>query len=82
MEAINWLTCSGPYGPPLFAKLVPFVVHLATPIYPEKQDRLINTNITGELETLTTKLYELLQSLDLLGSLQALEKPQELHRGF
>jgi programmed cell death 6-interacting protein len=63
------------FGPPLFAKLVPFSVHLAISIYEERRDRLVNSDIVGELETLTGKLHSILSSLNLPGSLQALEKP-------
>jgi programmed cell death 6-interacting protein len=65
----------GEFGPPLFAKLVPFSVHVAASIYEERRDRLVNTNIIEELEILTTKIHDTLRSLNLPGSLQALEKP-------
>jgi len=81
-EAQTNLTETGLYGVPLFAKLVPFAVHLAASIYAEKRDRLINNELTGELEALTTKLHDLLQSLNLPGSLQALEKPLGLPSGL
>jgi programmed cell death 6-interacting protein len=64
-----------PFGPPLFSQLVPFAVHVAASIYEERRDRLINTNVIDELEILTTKIHDALQSLSLPGSLQALEKP-------
>ncbi|KAK4149089.1 pH-response regulator protein palA/prr-1 [Chaetomidium leptoderma] len=63
------------FGPALFTKLVPFSVHLAVSIYEERRDRLVNNNIIAELETMTDKLHEILSSLNLPGSLQALEKP-------
>ncbi|KAK4132135.1 BRO1-domain-containing protein [Trichocladium antarcticum] len=63
------------FGPGLFTKLVPFSVHLAVSIYEERRDRLVNNNIIAELETMTDKLHEILSSLNLPGSLQALEKP-------
>lgn len=63
------------FGPALFTKLVPFAVHVAVSIYEERRDRLVNTNIIGELQTLTDRLHEILSSLNLPGSLQALEKP-------
>lgn len=65
----------GDFGPPLFAKLVPFAVHLAASIYEERRDRLVNIGIVDELEILTTKIHDTLRSLNLPGSLQALEKP-------
>lgn len=63
------------FGPALFQKLVPFSVHIAISIYEERRDRLVNNNIITELETLTEKLHQILSSLNLPGSLQALEKP-------
>ncbi|KAK3385804.1 BRO1-like domain-containing protein [Podospora didyma] len=63
------------FGPALFTKLVPFAVHVAVSIYEERRDRLVNNNIVAELETLTGKLHQILSSLNLPGSLQALEKP-------
>jgi programmed cell death 6-interacting protein len=65
----------GEFGRPLFAQLVPFAVHVAASIYEERRDRLVNSNIVGELEILTTKIHDTLQSLNLPGALQALEKP-------
>ncbi|KAK3938839.1 pH-response regulator protein palA/prr-1 [Diplogelasinospora grovesii] len=63
------------FGPALFTKLVPFSVHLAVSIYEERRDRLVNNSIIAELETMTEKLHQILSSLNLPGSLQALEKP-------
>ena len=63
------------FGPALFSKLVPFAVHIAVSIYEERRDRLVNNNIISELEGLTEKLHSILSSLNLPGSLQALEKP-------
>ena len=48
----------GIFGQPLFAKLVPYAVHIAASIYEERKNRLINTTIIDELEHLTTKLRE------------------------
>lgn len=72
----------GPFGAPLFAKLVPFAVHVAASIYVERRDRLVNTSFIEELSSMTTKLHDLLQSLGLPGSLQALEKPLGLPPGI
>lgn len=63
------------FGPALFTRLVPFSVHVATSIYEERRDRLVNQNIIQELEHLTDNIHTLLTSLGLPGSLQALEKP-------
>ncbi|KAL2041235.1 hypothetical protein N7G274_006180 [Stereocaulon virgatum] len=65
----------GQFGQPLFAKLVPYAVHIAASIYEERKNRLVNVNIIDELDALTNKMRDLLQSLNLPGSLQALEKP-------
>ncbi|EHA48564.1 pH-response regulator protein palA/RIM20 [Pyricularia oryzae 70-15] len=63
------------FGPALFSKLVPYAVHMAVSIYEERRDRLVNNNIIHELEVLTERMHEILSSLNLPGSLQALEKP-------
>jgi len=68
------LTENGEYGVPLFQKLVPFAVHAAASIYSERKDRVVN-NTVEEIEQITTSLRELLRSLNLPGSLQALERP-------
>ena len=65
----------GQFGQPLFARLVPYAVHIAASIYEERKNRLVNASIIDELENLTNKLRDMLQSLNLPGSLQALEKP-------
>ncbi|KAH7125399.1 BRO1-like domain-containing protein [Dendryphion nanum] len=69
-------------GAPLFTKLVPYSVHLAASIYVDRRDRLVNNTIIEELEALTTQIHEVLQSLNLPGSLQALEKPLGLPPGL
>ena len=75
LEPSAFMGEQGEFGPPLFAKLVPFAVHVAASIYEERRDRLVSTNIIEELEILTTKIHDTLRSLNLPGSLQALEKP-------
>lgn len=65
----------GEFGPPLFSQLVPFAVHVAASIYEERRDRLVNSNVIDELEILTTKIHDTLRTLNLPGTLQALEKP-------
>ena len=74
-EPQNFIGDTKEFGPPLFAKLVPFAVHQAASIYEERRDRLVNKNIIDELEILTTQIHDTLRSLNLPGSLQALEKP-------
>lgn len=81
-EATALLVEGGAYGAPLFSKLVPFAVHVAASIYAERRDRLVNTTLIDELGSLTTRIHELLQSLNLPGSLQALEKPLGLPPGL
>lgn len=72
----------GELGPALFSKLVPYSVHLAASIYVDRRDRLVNTTIVEELENLTAQIHETLRSLNLPGSLQALEKPLGLPPGL
>ncbi|KAJ6094740.1 hypothetical protein N7467_002253 [Penicillium canescens] len=74
-DAISMLGDNGPLGQPLFSKLVPYAVHIAASIYSDRRDRLVNDTLIGELESMTDKLRDLLSSLNLPGSLQALEKP-------
>lgn len=74
-EPMAFLGDQKEFGPPLFSKLVPFSVHVAANIYEERRDRIVNGNIIDELEILTTRIHDTLRSLNLPGSLQALEKP-------
>jgi programmed cell death 6-interacting protein len=74
-DGISMLGDGLPFGRPLFAKLVPYAVHIAASIYVERRDRLVNQGIIADLEAMTAKLRDLLSSLNLPGSLQALEKP-------
>lgn len=74
-EPMTFLGDHKAFGPPLFSKLVPFAVHVAASIYEERRDRIVNNNIIDELEILTTRIHDTLRSLNLPGSLQALEKP-------
>ncbi len=48
----------GPFGQPLFAKLVPYAVHIAVSIYQERRDRIVHATIIDELENLTNQLKE------------------------
>ncbi|KAK9239551.1 BRO1-like domain-containing protein [Lipomyces kononenkoae] len=63
------------YGPPLFAKLVPFGAHLAASIYADRRDTLVHTLIIAKVDALTSQLHDFLTRLGLPGSLQALERP-------
>lgn len=73
-DGIAMLGAKGPFGRPLFEKLVPYAVHQAGTMYAERRDRIVNQTI-ADLEAMTARLMELLASLNLPGSLQALEKP-------
>lgn len=55
-DPISMLGEHGVFGQPLFAKLVPYAVHVAASIYVERRDRLVNTTIIDELEGLDSKL--------------------------
>jgi programmed cell death 6-interacting protein len=81
-ESNSMLGERGELGPALFSKLVPYSVHLAASIYVDRRDRLVNNTIIEELEGLTTQIHEVLRSLNLPGSLQALEKPLGLPPGL
>ena len=48
----------GQFGKPLFARLVPYAVHIAASIYEERKDRLVNASIIDEIEGLTNQLRE------------------------
>ena len=74
-NGISLLGAGKAFGPALFEKLVPYAVHQAASIYADRRDRLVNQSIIVDLESMTARLREVLQSLDLPGSLQALEKP-------
>lgn len=75
LNGISLLGEGNAFGRPLFEKLVPYAVHQAASIYEDRRDRLVSQSIIVDLEAMTAKLREVLQSLDLPGSLQALEKP-------
>lgn len=81
-ESNSMLGGHGDFGPALFSKLVPYSVHLAASIYVDRRDRLVNNTVIEELESLTARIHEVLSSLNLPGSLQALEKPLGLPPGL
>ena len=74
-DGISMLGEDLPYGRPLFAKLVPYAVHVAASIYAERRDRLVNQVIIADIETMTARMRDILSSLNLPGALHALEKP-------
>lgn len=80
-EATSLLGEHSELGRPLFAKLVPYSVHVAASIYADRRDRQVS-QIIEDLEAMTTKVHDLLKSLNLPGSLQALEKPLGLPPGL
>lgn len=80
-DPLSMLRENGALGRPLFSKLVPYSVHVAASIYADRRDRIVNQTI-DELEALTARMHEVLKSLNLPGSLQALEKPLGLPPGL
>ena len=80
-DPIALLGTQGELGKPLFAKLVPYSVHTAASVYANRRDQKIGA-IVDELENLNTRIHDLLRSLNLPGSLQALEKPLGLPPGL
>ena len=74
-DGISLLGANALFGRALFERLVPYAVHQAASIYADRRDRLVNQSVIADLEAMTAKLHDLLQSLNLPGSLQALEKP-------
>jgi programmed cell death 6-interacting protein len=81
-EPLSTLGDHGEFGQPLFSKLVPYAVHIAETIYVERRDRLVNNQVIDELENMTSRIHDLLQSLNLPGSLQALERPLGIPPGL
>jgi len=73
-DPTSMLGDDGGLGRPLFSRLVPYSVHVAASIYVNKRDVTVKT-IIEELEHMTTRIHEVLKSLNLPGSLQALERP-------
>ncbi|KAL7422504.1 pH-response regulator protein palA/rim20 [Cryptotrichosporon argae] len=73
-EPIAWLMSGGAGVEPLFAALVPYGVHLALSIYDDRRDTLIR-ELDGRREELDGIAASTLQSLNLPGSIQALERP-------
>ncbi|ORX79707.1 BRO1-domain-containing protein [Basidiobolus meristosporus CBS 931.73] len=71
----SFMTEQSVIGPPLFSKLVPFAVHQAASIYADRKDQLIKHDVVDFLDELDTEYLDFLQSVNLPGSLQALEQP-------
>ncbi|WWC71251.1 pH-response regulator protein palA/RIM20 [Kwoniella pini CBS 10737] len=73
-EPIAWLMGGGAGMPALFSALVPYGVHLALSIYDDRKDTLVR-ELDGKREELDGIAASTLQSLNLPGSIQALERP-------
>ncbi|BEI84836.1 hypothetical protein CcaverHIS002_0502370 [Cutaneotrichosporon cavernicola] len=73
-EPVAWLMNGGSGQPPLFSQLVPYGVHLALSIYDDRKDTVVR-EMDGKREELDGVAASTLQSLNLPGSLQALERP-------
>lgn len=80
-DPVSCLGDNGALGKPLFTRLVPYSVHVAASIYDNRKDQIIN-GVIEELESLNTRVHDLLRSLNLPGSLQAIEKPLGLPPGL
>ncbi|OCF35794.1 pH-response regulator protein palA/RIM20 [Kwoniella heveanensis BCC8398] len=73
-EPVAWLMGGGAGVGPLFSALVPYGVHLALSIYDDRKDTLVR-ELDGKREELDGVAASTLQSLNLPGSIQALERP-------
>ena len=56
-DAASMLGEGGELGRPLFARLVPFAVHVAANIYADRRDRLVKHSIIDEMEGLNVALH-------------------------
>lgn len=63
------------FGKPLFRELVPYGVHVAISVFDERKDSFVREEIEVKKQELDALAASTLQSLDLPGSLQALEQP-------
>ncbi|ODN73147.1 pH-response regulator protein palA/RIM20 [Cryptococcus amylolentus CBS 6039] len=73
-EPVAWLMGGQAGMEPLFSALVPYGVHLALSIYDDRKDTLVRS-LDGKREELDGLAASTLQSLNLPGSIQALERP-------
>ncbi|WRT68722.1 pH-response regulator protein palA/RIM20 [Kwoniella shivajii] len=74
LDPIAWLMGGGAGMPALFSALVPYGVHLALSIYDDRKDTTVR-ELDGKREELDGVAASTLQSLNLPGSIQALERP-------
>ncbi|ORX38229.1 BRO1-like domain-domain-containing protein [Kockovaella imperatae] len=72
-DPIAWLMGGSSGTHPLFTALVPYGVHLALSIYDDRRDTLIR-ELDGKREELDGLAASTLQSLNLPGAIQALER--------
>ncbi|OWZ77273.1 pH-response regulator protein palA/RIM20 [Cryptococcus neoformans Bt85] len=73
-EPVAWLMSGKAGMEPLFSGLVPYGVHLALSIYDDRKDTLVR-GLDGKREELDGLAASTLQSLNLPGSIQALDRP-------
>ncbi|CAD6580577.1 MAG: pH-response regulator protein palA/rim20 [Tremellales sp. Tagirdzhanova-0007] len=76
-EPVAWLMRGAAGMGPLFSALVPYGVHLALSIYDDRKDTVVR-DLDGKREELDGVAASTLQSLNLPGSIQALERPAGL----
>lgn len=66
------------FGRPLFRELVPYGVHVAISIFEDRKDTFLRHDIEMKREELDSMAASALQSLNLPGSLQAMDQPVNL----
>lgn len=57
-DPVSLIGNKAPLGEPLFAKLVPYAVHIAHNIYTDRRDRLVNQDLIPKVAAMTMKLKE------------------------
>lgn len=60
---------------PLFANILPYTVYEASNAYTEKLNEYVQQNLISKTQDMTVKMHSALQTLNLPGSLEAIEKP-------
>jgi programmed cell death 6-interacting protein len=66
------------FGKPLFRELIPYGVHVAISIFEDRKDTFVRQDIEMKREELDSLAASALQSLNLPGSLQAMDQPVNL----
>jgi programmed cell death 6-interacting protein len=74
-DPLSRLGDHGELGRPLFAKVPPYAVKVATKEYKEARDKVINGQIIAQLDTLHRKMHDLLQALGLPSAVEAIDVP-------